>query len=56
MGGAGLVPCEDFLVERTFACVLVDRASFCISEGWCHVQQYVLGCLCIWYGFGQTVC
>ena len=52
----GPVPCESFLVGEMCACVLEDKAGSCLSEGQCNVQQYVLGCLWVSYGFGQPIC
>ena len=51
----GPVPCESFLVGEMCACVLADKAGSCLSEGQCNVQQYVLGCLSVSYGFGQPI-
>ena len=38
MGGVVSVPCEGFLVEGTYPCVLVDGVGLRLSEGQCHVQ------------------
>jgi len=38
MSGVGSMPCEDFLVEGTCACVLVDGVRSCLSEVQCHIQ------------------
>jgi len=38
MCGVVSVPCEGFLVEGTYACVLVDGVGLCLSEGQCRVQ------------------
>ena len=39
----GSVGCVGFFVERTGACVLVDEAGSCLSDGQDHIQWCVLG-------------
>lgn len=38
MNGVVSMLCEDFLVEGTCGCVLVDGVRSCFSEGQCHIQ------------------
>ena len=45
MSGFGPMPCEDFLVEGTAACVLVGGAGSCSFVGQCYIERCVLGCL-----------
>lgn len=54
MGEVGPVCCEDFLAGGTCACVLVDGAGSCLSEGQCFALQcFVLsmGLLWLWVAF-----
>ena len=37
------VPCEGFLAGGNGACVLVDGAGSCLSEGQCLTQWFVFG-------------
>ena len=41
----GSVACVGFLVAETSACVLVDKAGWCLSGKQFHVWWCVLGCL-----------
>ena len=41
----GSVGCVGFLAEGTSACVLLDEAGSCLSDGHIHVWWCVLGCL-----------
>lgn len=45
------MPCEDFLVGRTFACVPVDTGRSCISEGQCMSSSVFWG-VCV---FGMAL-
>ena len=47
------MPCEGFLVWQICACVLVDGARSCLSEGQCWVQQCVLGCVWVDMALGS---
>ena len=52
----GSVCCVGFLVEGTSACVLVDEAGSCLSDGQVHVWWCVLGFLLPYYDFRQPLC
>ena len=51
LGGIGPMSYDVILVGLICDCVLFDLARSYLSEGQCHVQQWVLGCLWLQYGF-----
>ena len=56
MSKVGSMGYAGFLVEGTGACVVMDEAAPCLSDGQDCVQWCVLGCLWPYYDFRQPLC